>query len=198
MTSLKLLLAIVGFVLLADLCKFWQLEKSLKSVTFFDLAGLGATIRDGMGRQMDFDPNAEPAMSDLDPVAPPSRGFLQRIFDMIKNFLGSNKFIELVISQIPNLVQLFSSISGWGQNDHNAQWRDCGRDSWWRKRRRRIHLPNWQTTDGLHQHHPQYADGRQWNPPTRWILQPRWLRWHLQWHRTRADEDGKRSIKQRR
>lgn len=63
-----------------------------------------------MGRQMDFDPNAEPA--DLDPVAQPSRGFLQRIFDMIKNFLGSNKFIDLVISQIPNIVQLVSSISG--------------------------------------------------------------------------------------
>ncbi|KAH9399030.1 hypothetical protein TYRP_018417 [Tyrophagus putrescentiae] len=62
MAALKFLLAVLGLVLLADLC-------------------LGATIRDGMGRQMDFDPNAEPALPD-DGGAP------VRIFEMIKNFLG--------------------------------------------------------------------------------------------------------------
>ncbi len=67
-----------------------------------------------MGRQMDFDPNAEPALpEDGAPVVPQSRGFIQRIFEMIKNFLGSNKFIELAISQIPNVLHLiYSSFSG--------------------------------------------------------------------------------------
>ena len=68
MVSIKILLAVASLVLLADLCH-------------------SATIRDSIGRQINFPENPE-TETDAGVQPPQSRGFIQRIFDMIKNLFG--------------------------------------------------------------------------------------------------------------
>jgi len=77
MFAAKLLLAAVAFLLILDNCH-------------------GATIRDSAGRQINFPDSENIPEPDVIGVGGQPRGFLTRIFDMIKNLLGFNTRTTIV------------------------------------------------------------------------------------------------------